>query len=1160
MWVNLLLLGSMAMFALSCEDKDSVPEAGLRTFHLANYKTPDLELREAVSGKILQPVAADAFGLVFKLPFSDRNWDLQLFDGSQQLDSYSLPPGPPELWAFAGSDAVYKIAPPALPANADELVVYVTLPPEELGTWGLHIWDPASQQAWTKWEEPMPLQDGGLYGSYAKVSLPPQAQYSAAPGPLKTFPDRLGFIVHKGDAKSSKDDIILERPWPGNLLFLGPGQSEFRCTPDLKPCPAEVSLQGAAAHWVGGQDILWKTKFPSAERFVLLASKDGLLPEKNIPKDISAFVIGDLQKQDEGKGALSTGRWPHLKDFTHFQLSKIFDRSQLVTYELMVAALDQRGRPLELTRVQLAPLLDELFATDQPLGLELSKRGQEKISVWAPTAQELKLQIYDPSKKLLKSLPMQEAQGVWSADIESDWVEQNLFYRFAVKVFQPASGRVESYEVTDPYSVSLSTDSRYSQIVDISDSRLKPDGWDTWRLGSRLPPSDMSIYELHVRDFSAADTSLPPEKRGRYQAFTFNGQRGLPLSLGMSHLKALREAGLTHVQFLPLYDFSSVPENPRDRIDLEDPFARLCALSQTPCSQEQADLLVKEALNRLPIGPDGREPWLKSLAERDSYNWGYDPYHYMVPEGSYASQAEGAQRIRELRELVQSLHQLGLRVAADVVFNHTAGSGLSQVSVLDKIVPGYYHRLNPLSGAIERSTCCENTASEHQMMERLMRDALSLWVQEYRIDAFRFDLMGHHMRSNLEAIQKDLGPDRYLYGEAWDFGEVAGGARGPNASQLNIAGLGIGSFNDRMRDEVSGGGPFDCGQLLLQQGPVQGLGTSDKGQGGLWKAQVENPDCSQPKDFVEASALEKKQASLRSQDLIRLGLLGTLSDVKMKNFQAKEVFGSDLLYNGRAAGYASSPQEILNYVQNHDNQTLWDIQQIKLPENLSMEDRVRVHVLAMSLPLLSQGVPYFEMGTDLLRSKSLYRDAYNAGDWINAFDWTLQSHHWKRNLPSAAEEAANTKVLQAAQDRLAAPDATMMQKAGQAFQKLLKLRSSSPLFRLQSLGEIQERIDFIPGTESELGLIALRLSDEACASQNLDQDWGEILVLFNLHAEAMTFYYDQAWELHPLWREGIRLPDGGLEVSAHSLSVLASRPSQCRKGMLRWKSSSERGG
>ena len=202
---------------------------------------------------------------------------------------------------------------------------------------------------------------------------------------------------------------------------------------------------------------------------------------------------------------------------------------------------------------------------------------------------------------------------------------------------------------------------------------------------------------------------------------------------------------------------------------------------------------------------------------KDGFNWGYDPLHYTAPDGSYATDPEGTRRTLEFREMVQGLNGAGLQVVMDVVYNHTAASGQDAKSVLDKVVPGYYHRLSA-TGAVETSTCCANTASEHAMMEKLMIDSVLTWAREYKVNGFRFDLMGHHSKQNMLNLRAALdrltvrrdgvdGKAIYLYGEGWNFGEVADDARFEQATQANLGGTGIGSFSDRLRDAVRGGGP-----------------------------------------------------------------------------------------------------------------------------------------------------------------------------------------------------------------------------------------------------------------------------------------------------------------------------------------------------------------
>ena len=244
----------------------------------------------------------------------------------------------------------------------------------------------------------------------------------------------------------------------------------------------------------------------------------------------------------------------------------------------------------------------------------------------------------------------------------------------------------------------------------------------------------------------------------------------------MRHLRALAEAGLTTVHLLPFNDIATIEE---DRSRHLDP----------------------GPLDHLPPDSEEQQRRVGAVRDRDGFNWGYDPLHYLAPEGSYAVE----DRTREFRAMVRALNGIGLRVVLDVVFNHTpAGDSLP-----GPVVPGYYHRLTPDRRDLD-STCCANTATEHRMMEKLMLDSLEHWVRAYRVDGFRFDLMGHHTKANLLAARGAARPDLHLYGEGWSFGEVADDALFVAASQNNMAGTGIGTFNDVLRDAVRGGGPHDA--------------------------------------------------------------------------------------------------------------------------------------------------------------------------------------------------------------------------------------------------------------------------------------------------------------------------------------------------------------
>jgi len=338
-----------------------------------------------------------------------------------------------------------------------------------------------------------------------------------------------------------------------------------------------------------------------------------------------------------------------------------------------------------------------------------------------------------------------EPTGVWSVTGDETW--KGKYYLYEVKVFVPSTGKIETNLVTDPYSISLSMNGVRSQVVDLNDTELKPQGWDSLPKPPLAAPEDIVLYELHIRDFSISDATVPEELRGTYKAFTVKD------SNGMKHLADLAEAGLTHIHLLPAFDIASVNED-----------------------KSTWQTVDEGKLKALPPDSDGQSIAVSAITGTDGFNWGYDPLHYTTPEGSYATDPNGTPRIVEFREMVQSLNESGLRVVMDVVYNHTNASGQSDNSVLDRVVPGYYHRLNT-DGNVEKSTCCENTATEHDMMRKLMIDSVLTWAKDYKVDGFRFDLMGHHMLDDMIALRAALdlltlekdgvdGKSIYVYGEA----------------------------------------------------------------------------------------------------------------------------------------------------------------------------------------------------------------------------------------------------------------------------------------------------------------------------------------------------------------------------------------------------------
>jgi pullulanase/glycogen debranching enzyme len=707
---------------------------------------------------------------------------------------------------------------------------------------------------------------------------------------------------------------------------------------------------------------------------------------------------------------------------------------ELHRQQLVLVQEDAQGIVRAATRVQVAGALDDLYAAAAGLDkLGVSIAGKRTgFTVWAPTAQQAAVCIYNTAGSAARAvyqMRFDPATGAWSAALPGDLTGR--YYKYAVDVPVDGAGIVRNL-VTDPYSVSLSTDSKRSYIARLDAPRLKPAGWDAAPAPQTVRnPTDMVVYELHVRDFSINDASVPERLRGKYGAFTRTE------SNGMRHLAALAKSGLTDIHLLPVYDIGSVPELG-------------CAVpkpSGAPDSEAQ-QALVKKTL------------------DTDCFNWGYDPYHYNAPEGSYATDpSDGARRVVEFREMVDSLHKLGLRVGMDVVFNHTFIAGQNEKSVLDRIVPGYYHRLNA-AGGIERSTCCDNTATENLMMSKLMIDSVALWATQYKIDSFRFDLMGHQPRATMEQLQRSVnaaaGRPVQLLGEGWNFGEVANGARFVQASQLSLNGSGIGTFNDRTRDAVRGGSAGDSGEALFaRQGWINGL--------------VYDPN---------GHAIQNTSEDLmRSADMVRAGLAGSIRSYPLQTWDGKTVPLERIDYGGQPAGYASEPSEVVNYVENHDNQTLYDNNVFKLSASTSSQDRARVQVLGMAIDAFAQGIAYYHAGIDVLRSKSLDRNSFNSGDWFNRLDWTYRDNYFGTGLPPADDNGKDYALIKPLLVNPAfKPQPADIAFARDAFRDLLAIRASSTLFRLPTASEIKRRLRFFnTGSTQSPTVVAAHLDGEGYA-------------------------------------------------------------------------------
>jgi pullulanase/glycogen debranching enzyme len=837
----------------------------------------------------------------------------------------------------------------------------------------------------------------------------------------------------------------------------------------LQPAPAG-SPRDASAIWLDGRTVRWPDVAP-AGTFRLHHSHRGA-----VRVDEAGGVHGDdgaieLAVEREPLPAAVAAKFRHVADGVLLtvpadQLASLRERhrAQLVLVQHV------GGRAVRATALQPAGAYDDLYAAaaDVELGATVDARSdadaavaatrfETRLSLWAPSAQAVAVCLHRGDSvpaHALAPLALDATTGVWSARFDGDL--SGTYYRYVVDVHVRGTGVVRN-RVTDPWSLGLGANSLRSAVIRLDSLATKPPGWDDApRPRPLATQTDMSIYELHVRDFSRDDPTAPAAARGKYLAFTHD-------TAGRRSLQALAAAGLTDVHLLPAYDFSTVPER-----GCVEP-----AVSGGPAEETQQATIV-------------------AVAARDCFNWGYDPFHFTVPEGSYATDpADAARRIVEFRAMVQSLHAAGLRVGMDVVYNHTVHAGQHAQSVLDRIVPDYYHRLDA-AGNVERSTCCANTATEHAIMARLMIDSAVVWVRDYRIDSFRFDLMGHQPRAAMLELQRRVdaaaGRPVQLIGEGWNFGEVVNGARFVQASQLELANTGIATFSDRARDAVRGGGPGDRGAAMIErQGFATGLASSG-----------------------DTAALR------RAADLVHVGLAGSLRDYRWTRGDGTTVRLGDLDYAGQPAGYVAQPSEVVNYVENHDNQTLFDIAALKLPVDTPPADRARAQLLALATVAFSQGIAYFHAGGELLRSKSLDRNSYDSGDWFNRLDWSAASNGFARGLPPKPDNGEDWPLLRPLlENSRLVPTADLIDWTRRAFLDLLRIRASSTLFRLRTTADVQQRLTFLD-TSATPAVVAAHLDGRGYPGAV----FGEIVYALNAdrvaHEVTSAALRGGAFRLHPV--------------------------------------------
>ena len=854
---------------------------------------------------------------------------------------------------------------------------------------------------------------------------------------------------------------------------------------------ADAPLKGVGeqrAYWVGEKTLAWPVSLlpDGVSREQVVSGEAGLAytlvtaPEGGAGVDEGAVsggdshpltVTGDLPSQ-------VTDAHPNLRGYLALGIGDSLTSEQVreaLRGQVAVAQGRSGGALSAFTGVQLAPVLDEVYAAtarDGALGVTWAD-GAPSFALWAPTARKVSLLTWNTSDptgsaaeaadEAVRTEAQAGADGTWRVANADGAITKGAQFQWEVEVYVPSTGKVETNTVTDPYSVALTTDSTRSVAIDLSDGALAPAQWASTPAPKVRNDASRAIYELHVRDFSAKDQSVPEEMRGTYKAFTVSG------SAGMTHLGELAGAGMNTVHLLPTFDIATIPEKRAEQKTPQIPEGA------GPASEEQ-------------------QAAVSAVADEDAFNWGYDPLHWMAPEGSYATDANqnGGGRTVEFREMVGALHATGLQVVLDQVYNHTAASGQDAKSVLDRIVPGYYQRLNA-SGGVENSTCCSNVATENAMSERLMIDSLVMWARHYHVDGFRFDLMGHHSRQTMERAKAALsqltleadgvdGSSLYLYGEGWNFGEVANNALFTQATQGQLDGTGIGAFNDRLRDAVHGGGPFDEDHRVYQ-----GFGS------GAF---------SDPNGLDTRSEAERQADYQHRVDLVKIGLTGNLKGYAMTTYDGRAVTGEQLDYNGQGAGYASQPAESVNYVDAHDNETLFDLLTYKLPTSVPMGDRVRMNTLSLATVALGQSPSFWSSGTEILRSKSLDRDSFNSGDHFNAIDWTGQDNGFGAGLPVASKNGDKWPIMRPLLEdaSLKPAPADIASAKGQALD-LLRLRASTPLFALGSAELVGQKVTF-PDSGAAPGSLTMLVDDTVGA--DADPALDGVLAVFNASDKPLT--------------------------------------------------------
>lgn len=559
--------------------------------------------------------------------------------------------------------------------------------------------------------------------------------------------------------------------------------------------------------------------------------------------------------------------------------------------------------------------------------------------LWAPTADSVQIKLYQSgnaeAKDLLETFAMtRDIQGTWIASKTGDL--NGIYYTYLVHV----DGKEK--EVCDPYARTTGINGQRAMILDLASTN--PEGWDNDKDPNyNKSITDAVIYELHVRDLSMNENS-GIEHKGKFLGLAESGTKSPDgHATGLDYIKNL---GVTHIHLLPIYDYGFTDES-------------------------------------LPL---------------PQYNWGYDPVNFNVPEGSFSTDPyQGAVRVSEMKQMIKTLHDNGLSVVMDVVYNHVYDG---ETFCFNQIVPGYFSRVNAEGIWSDGSICGNDTASERNMVHKYIVDSVCYWADEYHIDGFRFDLVGLIDVETINAITTEVHkkhPNVIFYGEGWDMPteltkkcELAIQPNSPKMPEFSF-------FNDTIRDLLRGNIQKDTAP-----GYVAGAATS------------------------------------------------------------KEILNA--CFMGMPA-WAANPYQCINYVSCHDNHTLFDRIALTAPK-ASTADRIRMNRLAAAFSILSQGVPFFHAGEEMLRTKpdgkgGFDENSYRSGDDVNAFRW----------------------------ENLSKPD---YQKNIEYYRGLIAFRKAHDSLRLKYRKEVVNAVEMIPCRNSQVVVFKVTGTTE------------DILLIFNAGTDAVT--------------------------------------------------------